>query len=144
VAVAQGVSRFLAVESCGQCTPCKQDGLAISGLLEKVRISEADDHDLDEVRDRLRTVTDEARCYLATQHQLVVTSALELFPDAFAAHVGGTADGAEPYLIAPIIDIVEGRVVLDEAEATKQPDWSHGETWSGKAPADETDESGEA
>ena len=27
VAVAQGVSRFLAVESCGQCTPCKQDGL---------------------------------------------------------------------------------------------------------------------
>ena len=25
-AVAAGVSRFLAVESCGQCTPCKQDG----------------------------------------------------------------------------------------------------------------------
>ena len=27
VAVAHGVSRFLATESCGQCTPCKQDGL---------------------------------------------------------------------------------------------------------------------
>ena len=36
VAVAQGVSRFLAVESCGQCTPCKQDGLAIAELLSAV------------------------------------------------------------------------------------------------------------
>ena len=26
--VAAGVARFLAVESCGQCTPCKQDGLS--------------------------------------------------------------------------------------------------------------------
>ena len=35
VAVAAGVARFLAVESCGQCTPCKLDGLAIaSGLQE--------------------------------------------------------------------------------------------------------------
>ena len=29
-AVAYGVSRFLAVESCGQCTPCKEDGLALA------------------------------------------------------------------------------------------------------------------
>ena len=33
VAVAAGVSRFLAVESCGQCTPCKQDGLEIAEIL---------------------------------------------------------------------------------------------------------------
>ena len=33
VAVAAGVARFLAVESCGQCTPCKQDGLAIAAIL---------------------------------------------------------------------------------------------------------------
>jgi NADH:ubiquinone oxidoreductase subunit F (NADH-binding) len=36
VAVAAGVARFLAVESCGQCTPCKQDGLEISDRLAKV------------------------------------------------------------------------------------------------------------
>jgi hypothetical protein len=141
VAVAHGVSRFLAVESCGQCTPCKQDGLAISDLLEKVRMSEADEHDVDEVRDRLRTVTDEARCYLATQHQLVVSSILDLFPEAFAAHLAGGSDAVDPYFIAPIVDIVDGRVVLDDSQATKQPDWSHGDTWSGKLPADEIDES---
>src|SRR3954471_13648059 len=32
-AVAAGVSRFLAVESCGQCTPCKRDGLSLARLL---------------------------------------------------------------------------------------------------------------
>ncbi len=30
IAVAHGVARFLAVESCGQCVPCKDDGLAIA------------------------------------------------------------------------------------------------------------------
>ena len=40
-AVAQGVSRFLAVESCGQCTPCKQDGLALAELLDRVRAGHA-------------------------------------------------------------------------------------------------------
>ena len=30
VAVAHAAARFLAVESCGQCEPCKLDGLAIA------------------------------------------------------------------------------------------------------------------
>ena len=36
VASRRRVSRFLAVESCGQCTPCKQDGLAITDALERI------------------------------------------------------------------------------------------------------------
>src|SRR5439155_27112977 len=35
-AVAAGASRFLAVESCGQCTPCKQDGLQIADRLARL------------------------------------------------------------------------------------------------------------
>src|SRR3546814_5591575 len=35
VAVAHGVSRFLAVESCGQCSPCKHDGLTIAATLDR-------------------------------------------------------------------------------------------------------------
>ncbi len=37
VAVAAGVSRFLAVESCGQCEPCKLDGLELADKLERPR-----------------------------------------------------------------------------------------------------------
>ena len=35
LAAAAGVSRFLAIESCGQCTPCKQDGLALAARLAR-------------------------------------------------------------------------------------------------------------
>ena len=36
VAVAHGVAQFLAVESCGQCEPCKRDGLAIAVELDGI------------------------------------------------------------------------------------------------------------
>ena len=43
----QGVARFLAVESCGQCTPCKQDGLAIADAARRSSAaSSATDDDL--------------------------------------------------------------------------------------------------
>ncbi len=69
VAVAHGVTRFLAVESCGQCRPCKQDGLESAVLLERIRRSDATDRDLAHLEDCLLTVTDGARCFLAQQTQ---------------------------------------------------------------------------
>ena len=136
VAVAQGVSRFLGVESCGQCTPCKQDGLALAELLERLRRSDGDANDLAEVEDRLGTVAERARCFLASQHQRVVESILRLFPDQFQAHASGAAEAAKPELIAPIVDIDGGIAVLDDKQARKQPDWTFDETYSGQSPAD--------
>jgi len=134
-AVAAGVSRFLAVESCGQCTPCKQDGLALAALLDDLRRSEAGEDEVAAVAGRVATVADEARCYLAQQHELVVGSLLAHFPDALAAHAAG-APGAEPELIAPIVDLVDGRALLDERYPRKQPDWTFEAIDSGQAPAD--------
>jgi NADH-quinone oxidoreductase subunit F len=135
-AVAAGVARFLAVESCGQCTPCKIDGLAIAEHLAKICGPDGNDLDLAAVDDRLRTVADGARCYLATQHQVVVGSLLRLFPAPFRRHTAGRLDEVEPALIAPLRDIVDGVAVLDESHASKQPDWTHDPTDSGKAPAE--------
>src|SRR5213079_2191928 len=53
-AVAAGVSRFLAVESCGQCTPCKRDGLALSALLARVSRSDATAADLELIERRIQ------------------------------------------------------------------------------------------
>jgi NADH:ubiquinone oxidoreductase subunit F (NADH-binding) len=135
-AVAHGVARFLAVESCGQCTPCKQDGRAIADLLDRVRRSDATDLDLVGIADRVRTVTDSARCFLAHQQQRVIGSVLELFPDALRAHVEGRVTEVEPELIAPIVDFDGDRAVLDERQRDKQPDWTYGDVDSGQAPAD--------
>ncbi|MCU1430752.1 MAG: hypothetical protein JWL83_4752 [Actinomycetia bacterium] len=140
IAVAHGVARFLSVESCGQCTPCKQDGLAISELLDRVRRNEATEIDLVLLNDRLTTVADSARCNLATQQQLVIRSVLELFPDTVAAHIHHSHRASEPYVVAPIVDISGDRAVLDVQHTRKQPDWTYDDTWSGKTPADWIDE----
>jgi NADH-quinone oxidoreductase subunit F len=136
VAVAQGVSRFLAVESCGQCTPCKQDGLALADALDRLRRSEANAYDLGEIDERLRTVTDSARCFLAHQHQRVVESVFRLFPEAVKAHAEGGVEAVESELIAPIVALSGGEAVLDARQRDKQPDWTYDEVWSGQSPAD--------
>ena len=135
-AVGAGVSRFLAIESCGQCTPCKQDGLELAGLMEKVARSEAGDHDLAAIQKRVDTVADGARCYLATQHQNVLTSLLQLFPDEVTSHLGGAAEATEPELIAELVDISDGVATWDERHREKQPDWSYDEVDSGQVPAE--------
>jgi NADH:ubiquinone oxidoreductase subunit F (NADH-binding) len=140
VAVAAGVSRFLAVESCGQCTPCKQDGREISEILVRLGHNEPEADDADRLRACLGTVVDGARCYLATQHQRVVTSILELAPERFAAHDTALADPVEPALIAPLVELTDEAVELDARQAAKQPDWSFDEVDSGQSPADRIDQ----
>ncbi|MCA1673532.1 MAG: hypothetical protein LC799_15500, partial [Actinobacteria bacterium] len=130
------VSRFLAVESCGQCTPCKQDGLALSDLMAKVCRSEAEERDLEAIADRVETVSTEARCYLALQHQAVVGSLLQQFPDSLRAHVTGGAEAVEPVLVAELVDIRDETAHLDERFRDKQPDWTYNEEYSGQSPAD--------
>ena len=108
VAAVAGTSRFLAVESCGQCTPCKQDGRAIADLLAALARSELTDDELGSLQDRVRTVADEARCFLASQQEAVVRSLLETFPEAVVAHFDGRAEPAEPRLVAELVERARG------------------------------------
>jgi NADH:ubiquinone oxidoreductase subunit F (NADH-binding) len=137
VAVAAGVSRFLSVESCGQCTPCKQDGRTITDILVRVAGSQTSEKDLQELDRRLDTVDDGARCFLATQHEIVVNSLLTAFPDALAAHASQGAPSTEITLIAEIEELPQGGLaVLDSRHREKNYDWTYGEPDSGQSPAD--------
>ncbi len=135
-AVAEGVARFLSVESCGLCIPCKEDGLALADLLGRVRRSAATVVDLGRIRDHLRTVDRGARCALAGQYQLVLRSILENFAEDIDDHISMARLPAEPELITSIVDIRGGRAQLDLTHLQKQPDWSFDSRWSGKFPTD--------
>jgi NADH:ubiquinone oxidoreductase subunit F (NADH-binding) len=137
-AVAAGAARFLAVESCGQCIPCKRDGLTLAETLERLCDGEGHEPDLDTIASALRTVADGARCNLASQQQAVVGQILRRWPDEPAAHaVAGASGGTvEPLLITEIIELADGEITLDVRRRTKQPDWTHGPDWSGSYPAD--------
>jgi NADH-quinone oxidoreductase subunit F len=139
VAVAEGVSRFLAIESCGQCTPCKQDGLEVASQLEQLRRGETSADAIERIVPLLARVPEGARCDLGRQHERVVSSILSRFADVSVSHATD-ALASEPVLIAPITDIDEDGVAhLDEEHASKQPDWGHGDSWNGQSPADRYD-----
>jgi NADH-quinone oxidoreductase subunit F len=136
VGVAAGVSRFLAVESCGQCTPCKQDGLGLAERLADLCTGGGGGHEMTMVRGLLDHVSDGARCYLALQHQAVVSSLMARFEPEFVDHALGRAETIVPYEVAELVDVKDEVAWLDERQATKQPDWSYGDGISGQTPVD--------
>ena len=136
VAVAAGAARFLSIESCGQCIAVQAGRRGPRRAVAQGPPLGGHRHDLGAIRERMRTVTDGARCYLATQYELVLQSVLDDFGDELLAHIEGNAPPAEPILVASIADLQGSRAVLDEAHRDKQPDWSFDPRWSGKSPAD--------
>ncbi len=128
IAVARAVSRFLYVESCGQCPACKFGTGAITAALERVLAGEASVHDVEVMAARLDTVTDSNRCYLPVQEQLVVRSIVREFTADLEAYLTGRRPPYQGDVEVPkLLDLVDGRAVYDERQARKQPDWTYAE-----------------
>ena len=136
VSVAAGAARFLAIESCGQCTSCKQDGLEIARLLANAAAGDGTPQDLVSVRSRLATVADGARCSLASQQQAVVGSLLQSFGGQFESRFNPGVTPVDAYLVAELVDITEQGTIVNTSFAEKQPDWTYDEVDSGKTPVE--------
>ena len=126
VEVATVFSRFLAVESCGQCPPCKLGSGEITERLERIQAGTGTDDDIARIGHWLGQVTDGARCYLATEEQVVVSSILRGYPEEFAAHLEtGRCPTPRRITLPKIVDLADGRVTYDESQARKRPDWTY-------------------
>jgi NADH-quinone oxidoreductase subunit F len=118
-------SRFLSVESCGQCPPCKLGSSAITGHLERIEAGVGTDQDLGEIARWLDHVTDGSRCYLATEELVMVSSILRAFPEEFADHI---ESGKCPHPRRPmpkLVDLADGQAAYDESFWRKRPDWTY-------------------
>lgn len=126
VEVTAMLSKFLHVESCGQCPPCKLGTRAITTSLDRIISGEGGDDELGVISRWLRTVTDGSRCYLPVEEQRLVSSMLRAFPEDFAAHLEhGRCPTQRTLPIPKIVDIRDGMVVYDERQARKRPDWTY-------------------
>ncbi len=125
VEVAQALSRFLYVESCGQCPACKLGCGAVTDRLDLLVAGRADPEDLDTLAVRLQSCTDGNRCYLPVQEQNVVSSILQSFPDEVAAALGGRPLPSRGMLVPKLVDLDDGRATYDERQARKRPDWTY-------------------
>ncbi|MEA2716998.1 MAG: hypothetical protein QOI56_1881 [Actinomycetota bacterium] len=119
-------SRFLYVESCGQCPACKLGCQEITHRLNEIEACRGTEQDVAVIGARLAEVTDANRCYLGTEEQILVRSILRAFPEEFAAHLEGDCPLPRSDLVVPlIVDLADGVVTYDERQARKQPDWTY-------------------
>jgi len=128
VGVAREFSRFLYVESCGQCPPCKFGSGEVTAYLERIERGEGTDRDIEVIGRRLEQVTDQNRCFLGEEEQIVISSIMRAFPEEFVAHLEYAWPHEREYLIPLIVDMDDkGGVVYAERHKLKRPDWTYGD-----------------
>ena len=123
--MARELSRFLYVESCGQCPACKLGTGAVTDLLTSLAAGTATPDDLDVIAFRLQTVTDGNRCYLPVQERLVVASILQAFGDEVAEALAGAPRPERGFVVPKLVDLTDGQVAYDTRQAAKRPDWTY-------------------
>jgi NADH-quinone oxidoreductase subunit F len=128
VEVARTLSRFLYVESCGQCRACKFGCGEITRALDALMAGDGTEQHIEVIGARLLSVTDQTRCFLAAEEQALVSSILREYPEEIALHLEGRCSVPERPLLPPkLVDVADGRASYDERQARKQPDWTYAE-----------------
>ena len=125
VDVAAVLSRFLYVESCGQCPPCKLGTGAITSRARRHRVGRGTDESLDRINHWLSVVADGNRCFLPVEEQQMLGSILSSFPDDFETHLQGACTRPHRAVVPKLLDIVDGRAVFDARQMRKRPDWTY-------------------
>jgi NADH-quinone oxidoreductase subunit F len=124
LSVARMVSRFLYVESCGQCRACKFGTGEITRHLDALAATDEESPDIEIIGQRLRDVTNQNRCFLGEEEQRVISSLLREFPEDFSPDFANlTALEALP--VPKVVDIRSGIATYDETQQRKQPDWTY-------------------
>lgn len=119
-------SRFLYVESCNQCPPCKIGSRGISERLESLLSGEGRPGDIDAMWDATTWVENNRRCYLPTSEALVTTSVLSAFRNEFVDHINGVCRRRHDMLLSKMTDYVESEgFTYDRQYGRKEPDWSY-------------------
>jgi NADH:ubiquinone oxidoreductase subunit F (NADH-binding) len=126
VSVAYRLSRFLSVESCGQCPPCKLGSSEITRHLERLEAGGGTDDDVRGIVHWLGRVTDGNRCYLPIEEERVIRSVLEAFAGEVDEHLeDGRCPRPRDLPIPKVVDLGSGDATYDTTFWRKRPDWSY-------------------
>ncbi|HYY79432.1 MAG TPA: NADH-ubiquinone oxidoreductase-F iron-sulfur binding region domain-containing protein [Actinomycetes bacterium] len=128
VRAAHRYSRFLYVESCGQCPACKLGTGEVTDALRTLEAAHGSERDVERVLVQARGSTGGQKCALPTGESLLMQSLVQLFGDEFAGHVGRPCPLPRELPFHKIVDwdAEAGRFAYDLAYADKQPDWTDG------------------
>ena len=121
-------SRFLYVESCGQCPACKFGTGETTRLLAEVESEGGSAQVLESILIRAKGSTDGQKCALPTGESLLIQSLVQVFAQEFRGHIGHVCPLPRELTFHKIIgwDGPTERFVYDQNYERKQPDWTYG------------------
>jgi NADH-quinone oxidoreductase subunit F len=125
VEVAATLSRFLWVESCGQCPPCKLGTGAITEALDDIAAGRGTDASIELIQQWLPEVADANRCFLPVEEQQMLGSILRTFPQDFDNHLTGSCAAPRQVVVPKILDLDDNGARYDERQTRKRPDWTY-------------------
>ena len=110
-------SRFLAIESCGQCTACKTGTGRITRRLERLEAGQAQEEDVMAILDDCQHIKGQGRCFLITEEGIEINSILYHFPDDVIEHIEYGCQKTRPLTLPKIKDFDEAThtFLFDEA-----------------------------
>jgi NADH-quinone oxidoreductase subunit F len=119
-------SRFLWVESCGQCPACKFGTGEVTKALDAIESGGGSEQDVELVLVRARASTDGQKCALPTGESLLVQSVVQVFGDEFRAHLGSPCPRPRDLVFHKIAgwDPATQAFRYDTAYTDRQPDWT--------------------
>jgi NADH-quinone oxidoreductase subunit F len=119
-------SRFLWVESCGQCPACKFGTGEVTKALHAIETGRGSGQDVELILVRARGSTDGQKCALPTGESLLMQSVVQVFGDEFRAHLGSPCPLPRDLTFHKIAgwDATARAFRYDAAYAARQPDWT--------------------
>jgi NADH-quinone oxidoreductase subunit F len=118
-------SRFLFVESCGQCPACKFGTGEVTQTLATLEAGGGSDRDLELILVRARGSTGGQKCALPTGESLLMQSLVQAFQAEFASHIGRSCPLPRELPFPKLVDwdAAAGRFAYDLAYAATSPRW---------------------
>jgi NADH-quinone oxidoreductase subunit F len=125
VQAAYRYSRFLFVESCGQCPACKFGTGEVTRTLHALESGAGSERDLELILVRARDSTGGQKCALPIGESLLMQSLVQLFGEEFGSHIGRSCPLPRELPFHKLVDwdATPARFAYDLAYADKQPDW---------------------
>jgi NADH-quinone oxidoreductase subunit F len=127
VQAAYRYSRFLFVESCGQCPACKFGTGEVTQTLAAIEVGGGSDRDLELILVRASGSTGGQKCALPTGESLLMQSLVQGFQAEFGSHVGRSCPLPRELPFHKLVDwdATAARFAYDLAYPDKQPDWTY-------------------
>ncbi len=121
------LSRFLYVESCNQCPPCKFGTGEITAYLERLENGAGSVFDMETALARAHIVAHGNRCALPVGERVMIQSVIQRFAPEFQAHFNARCPLPRKIAVPKIVSYDPERRVFtyDERQAKKLPDWTY-------------------